>query len=730
MEFKRTTQINKPDFKCEIQPFARPAPGMNALAHPLLQFRQAIGNHAFGRIIRTKLRIGQTGDGYEQEADRVAEQVIGMPEPEVSDKTETSDQRQDTLIQRLCPECEDELHRHPEEKENVQTKLVTEQGAPLIQRQDGPEEEEESIQTKPLSEVTSIIPRQGKFNKEATLVQTNRISGRSPHISPVLTSYIQEIKGEGQPLPLLSRRFFEPRFGRDFSHVHMHTDNKAARLAQSLNSKAFTVGNNIVFGDRQYAPEAAEGKRLLAHELVHVIQQDTRNSVSPSLIQCSISSGTLTSSTGGLSEEMLQQIARRLRRAMAGLGTDEEVIYSSFAGRTQNQVDAISRVYEELFHRNLLSDLRDELTESEMQRLAIFSPTATTSTAATSAGQAEALADIVAMQLKNAMEGLGTDEESIYAALSGRTVSERQAIQAAYRRLTGRTLESDLRDELSGSELTEAIMLLNQGMLAPEDEIYLAITGLGTDEPTLFRVLNSLSGDNSAISTMEENYRRKYGDLIADLRSDLTSSEYERAIRVLGPVIQDVAFEDCTTIVIPQVRSLIPIGIQKVERAISVLSRGWARMNTDERFKFNRFFDPSNSGEVDENFVQAVLQNYRLIREEFNDELTIECETSSSLCSLGRLYYTYWSNIHVCPYLTIETDTTRKARDLVHELAHNAMYSVDRAYFSPSSSQYQALTPTGPWSVNIPIIGPLIRLISRSDTLFNPDAYSWFAFQV
>ena len=61
--------------------------------------------------------------------------------------------------------------------------------------------------------------------------------------------------------------------GRDFSGVRIHTDNKAADIAQSVQAKAFTLGNNIVFNTGQYSPNNQEGKKLLAHELTHVVQQ-------------------------------------------------------------------------------------------------------------------------------------------------------------------------------------------------------------------------------------------------------------------------------------------------------------------------------------------------------------------------------------------------------------------------------------------------------------------------
>lgn len=77
----------------------------------------------------------------------------------------------------------------------------------------------------------------------------------------------------GQPLDRSTRTFMESRFGHDLSGVRVHTDAQAAASARSVNALAYTVGRDIVFGSGQYRPGTAEGKRLLGHELAHVIQQ-------------------------------------------------------------------------------------------------------------------------------------------------------------------------------------------------------------------------------------------------------------------------------------------------------------------------------------------------------------------------------------------------------------------------------------------------------------------------
>lgn len=77
----------------------------------------------------------------------------------------------------------------------------------------------------------------------------------------------------GRRLDTQTRNFFETRFGRDLGHVRIHTDARAVKSADALNAKAYTVGHDIVFGQNEYVPESGPGKLLLAHELVHVAQQ-------------------------------------------------------------------------------------------------------------------------------------------------------------------------------------------------------------------------------------------------------------------------------------------------------------------------------------------------------------------------------------------------------------------------------------------------------------------------
>lgn len=172
--------------------------------------------------LQAKLAINQPGDRYEEEADRVAEQVVHMPDPGTFKGPVLS---QPPSIQRSCPKCKKAGER---------------------------EEDEERLQMKPLH----------------TLAK-----GAAQSIPASVPPIVHEVlRTPGQPLDASTRAFMEPRFRNDFSNVRVHTDARAAESARAMNALAYTVGQNMVFGTGQYAPRACFGRTLIAHELAHTIQ--------------------------------------------------------------------------------------------------------------------------------------------------------------------------------------------------------------------------------------------------------------------------------------------------------------------------------------------------------------------------------------------------------------------------------------------------------------------------
>lgn len=85
----------------------------------------------------------------------------------------------------------------------------------------------------------------------------------------------ETLRREGSPLDARTRADMEPRFGHDFSRVRVHDDAQASESARAVNAHAYTVGRDIVFQTGLYAPSGRQGRELLAHELAHVVQQNS-----------------------------------------------------------------------------------------------------------------------------------------------------------------------------------------------------------------------------------------------------------------------------------------------------------------------------------------------------------------------------------------------------------------------------------------------------------------------
>jgi hypothetical protein len=92
----------------------------------------------------------------------------------------------------------------------------------------------------------------------------------SLHVPPIVNDVLNS---SGEPLDTSAREFMEPRFGHDFSRVRVHTDANAAESARAVQALAYTVGRDVMFAAGQYAPNSPAGRKLLAHELTHVVQQ-------------------------------------------------------------------------------------------------------------------------------------------------------------------------------------------------------------------------------------------------------------------------------------------------------------------------------------------------------------------------------------------------------------------------------------------------------------------------
>lgn len=214
----------------------------------ILALQRTVGNRAVHRLltgqavrpqasesqsrqpIQAKLTVGAAGDKYEQEADRVASQIMSMDA-----------QPANQSIQRKSEKEEDELQRKPS------IVPIT----PLVQREVTPEDEEQ----------------------HASHVQRQATS--EPAIAaPSIENDISRARGSGHALPHGVRARMESAFRADFSGVRVHTDDVADRLNQSLQARAFTTGPHLFFKRGEYNPGSSSGLALIAHELAHVLQQN------------------------------------------------------------------------------------------------------------------------------------------------------------------------------------------------------------------------------------------------------------------------------------------------------------------------------------------------------------------------------------------------------------------------------------------------------------------------
>ena len=341
------------------------------------------------------------------------------------------------------------------------------------------------------------------------------------------------LRGPGQPLDPSARALFESRFRHDFSRVRIHSDARAAESARAVSASAYTVGRDVVFGAGLYNPASPAGRKLLAHELTHVVQQNER---------------APAPETGGLT-----------------------------IGR------------------------HDDAREAEAER-------------AEAAGGAQ----------------------PAHSATPAAGVLQRKAEAAP-----------------------------------PE-----------------------------------------------------------------------TSFEGCDEAIQNDIRSKRQPAIDHVNRAVASLSPGWARMAPADKAAFNQYFDPSNTGDVDESFVRDVRANFqrigsymRSLRFDCDPSSLTLCGTSSRLCTGGRLMWTCFGNLHVCTDNYPGAEEQRKIRTIIHESAHNALLTTDRAYHN-RPNEFSGLAPRGSGFLGralnilgqIPVLGILFRALpGNNDTINNPDSYSFYA---
>lgn len=178
------------------------------------------------------------------------------------------------VIQRKCENCEEDdkkVQRQPEKKEE-EKQLQKKEDLSAVALAKEEKKEEEKVQRQPEKKEEEKIQKAEDNKGEDEIVQKKE-AGTSFTPSKSVSSYIGSLNGKGQSLSPQTNHFFSSKMDYDFSNVKVHTDKEAAQSAKDVNAKAYTLGNHIVFNEGQYNTESSEGKRLMAHELTHVVQQ-------------------------------------------------------------------------------------------------------------------------------------------------------------------------------------------------------------------------------------------------------------------------------------------------------------------------------------------------------------------------------------------------------------------------------------------------------------------------
>lgn len=226
-----------PQRNAEVRGLHR-TPSTDSPADRVAVLQRTVGNQAVQRLVESgmlqaSLTIGRPNDPYEQEADRVADLVMRMPDTALDSRRS------------IVEETHSTVRRKP--------------GCPVAMGPAGGEKE--------------VFRRNPAALMITPLIQPKGDASKVPLLLLSAESAITSLRGAGTPLPPSERSFFEPRFGADLSNVQIHSGSQAAELTQSLQARAFTVGRDIVFGSGQYSPGTFDGRTLLAHELTHVVQQ-------------------------------------------------------------------------------------------------------------------------------------------------------------------------------------------------------------------------------------------------------------------------------------------------------------------------------------------------------------------------------------------------------------------------------------------------------------------------
>ena len=196
---------------------------------------------------------------------------------------------------------------------------------------------------------TPGLAKDSKLDQDKLTLQRSSIDQAGTTTVPPIVHEV--LRSPGVPLDPATRAYMEPRFGHDFSRVRVHADARATESARAVDALAYTVGHDVVFNKGQYAPRVLEGRRLMAHELTHVLQQPQGRSSGRDL-QIAPTSGSDEREADNFAHHVLQgdQLTESLRQVglslarftVRGHHIIEEAALAG-AGFSDNQREAVHR---------------------------------------------------------------------------------------------------------------------------------------------------------------------------------------------------------------------------------------------------------------------------------------------------------------------------------------------------------------------------------------------------
>lgn len=261
-------------------------------------------------FFQTKLTVGQPGDKYEQEADKVASQVVSN-QPAKANAFQSGD-----ISPVQSKELQEPVQRmdDPEkEKKKVQPKEEKKEEDKKVQMNVDEREEDKKLQKQEQPMPAPEEKKKEDDNAAPTVMAKHEPGDDGP--ADILSDQLQRKKGNGQAMAPATQKDMSRKIGADLSGVRIHTGSDAVAMTKQLHAQAFTHGNDIYFNEGKYNTGSRDGNKLLAHELTHVVQQNAaaplqKNNMSQHTAAATVQRDSSTPLPPGVKADKKTKIAR------------------------------------------------------------------------------------------------------------------------------------------------------------------------------------------------------------------------------------------------------------------------------------------------------------------------------------------------------------------------------------------------------------------------------------